>query len=92
MPIIATNRIKTDRAVEIVFNLHKETGKIGRDSVTMTMYAQGMQATVFMSPQEACDLQIALERTNREFDEDDIIPEETAKDRFIESVCRPEHL
>lgn len=88
MPIIATNRIFTGRGVEIVFNFHRDTG---RDSVTMTMYGQGMQATVFLSPQEACDLQIALERTNREFDEDDIIPEETAKERFIESVCRPDH-
>ena len=41
-----------------------------------------------MTAQEACDLQNALDRTNREFDEADIIPEETAKDRFIDNVCR----
>lgn len=89
MAIIATNRIKTERDIEVVVNFHRE---ICRDSVTITIYASGVQTTLFMTSKEACDLQNALDRTNREFDEADIIPEETAKDRFVDNVCRPDNL
>lgn len=89
MSIIATNRINTERNIEVVINFHRETRG---DSVSISLYANGMSSILHLTAQEACDLQNALDRTNREFDEEDVIPEETAKDRFIESVCRPDHI
>ena len=67
MGIVATNRIKTVRDTEIVINFHRY---MSRDSITMTIYVSGMQTTVFMTVNEARDLQNALDRTNREIDED----------------------
>ena len=67
MGIIATNRIKTDRKAEVVINFHRD---VSRDSITMTIYVSGMQTTVFLTRQEALDLQNVLDRTNREIDED----------------------
>ena len=66
MGIIATNRIKTDRNAEVVINFHRD---MSRDSITMTIYVSGMQTTVFMTVNEARDLQNALDRTNRAIDE-----------------------
>ena len=67
MGIVATNRIKTVRDTEIVINFHRY---MSRDSITMTIYVSGMQTTVFLTRQEALDLQNVLDRTNREIDED----------------------
>ena len=67
MGIVATNRIKTVRDTEIVINFHRD---MSRDSITMTIYVSGMQTTVFLTRQEALDLQNVLDRTNREIDED----------------------
>ena len=67
MSITATNRIKTVRDTEIVINFHRD---MSRDSITMTIYVSGMQTTVFLTRQEALDLQNVLDRTNREIDED----------------------
>jgi hypothetical protein len=90
MAIIATNRIKTAAGVEIIVNFHRERGM--KDAVTFTVNSPGVATFINMTAQEACDLQNALDRTNREFDEADIIPEETAKDRYIDNVGRPDHL
>lgn len=67
MGIVATNRIKTVRDTEIVINFHRY---MSSDSITMTIYVSGMQTTVFLTRQEALDLQNVLDRTNREIDED----------------------
>lgn len=89
MSIIATNRINTAAGVEIILHFHRE--KDGNDVVTVTVNSTGVSTFIHMTAQEACDLQNALDRTNREYDEADIIPEETARDRYIESVCRPDN-
>ena len=67
MGIVATNRIKTKREIEVVFNLHRDD--FG-ESVTMSIYASGMQTTVFLTRQEAYDLQNAIDRTALEIDEE----------------------
>jgi hypothetical protein len=66
MSITATNRINTEREVEVVISFHRETL---RESITMTIYASGMHSTVFMTVNEARDLHDALYRTASEIDE-----------------------
>ena len=85
MAIIATNRIKTNDGVEIVLNFHRDANN---DSVTMTIYSKGFHGTVFLSPDDCINLEDALDRTNSEYDEDDVVPEETARDRFIENTTK----
>lgn len=88
--IIATNRIRTRSKNELVLNYHRDGKQYGTsDSVTLSIYGDGFNATLHLTYQEACDLQTALERTNFGIDEMDVPPEETARDRYIEHTCRP---
>ena len=67
MSIIATNRITTERNIEVVISLHRfATG----DSVTISFYANGMSSVLHLTAQEAFDLQKAINRTNFEINED----------------------
>ena len=85
MAIIATNRIKTNDGVEIVLNFHRDANN---DSVTMTIYSKGFHGTVFLSTDDCINLEHALGRTNGEYDEDEAVPEETARNRFIENATK----
>lgn len=88
--IIATNRIRTRGNNDFVLNYHRGGQQYGTsDSVTLSIYGDGFNATLHLTYQEACDLQVALERTNSGIDENEVRPEETARDRYIEHVCRP---
>ena len=67
MSIIATNRITTERNIEVVISLHRSaTG----DSVTMSFYSNGMSNNLHLTPKESFDLQKAINRTNFEINED----------------------
>ena len=65
--ITATNRIKTERNTEVVISFHKGSDS---ESITMSIYASGMQTMMFLTIQEAPDLHKALGRTTSEIDED----------------------
>ena len=78
--ITATNRIKTRDKADIVVNYHRDGQQYSaKDSVTLSIYGDGFNATLHLTYQEACDLQVALERTNSDIDEKDVPPEETAR-------------
>ena len=65
--ITATNRIKTERNTEVVISFHNGSDS---ESITMSIYASGMQTMMFLTIQEARDLHKALGRTTSEIDED----------------------
>ena len=85
MAIVASNRIQTSRSHEVVVNKHDQGCP---QTVTVTVYLGGASFTLHLSEADTFALAKALENTANGIDEADIVPEETARDRFIENVVR----